>query len=377
MIIIILENQIVSPFLLKTAIEMKLPIYFDTDLRRLSIGEQDKVLTNSESCLSLLEKEQPTHPFTTAAKLVKNKAGFRQFLSSMYPDYFYRLISLDDLVNLDKIDIPFPVVVKPNKGYSSIGVYIVETEYDWEHAVKSLYADILLSANTYSNAVIDGAEIIIEEWIDGEEYAVDCYFNEIGKPVILNILKRTFINNKDTSDRIYYTSKEIISDIKDEIEEFIHTLSLNMEVKNFPFHLEVRRSSKGIRTIELNPLRFAGAGTTDVSQHAFGINGAEYYFASKEPKWEEILLEKDHHFYGFFCAEIPPHITKPLILSIDHDRLRDEFSHVLEYREIDASNDRTFAVIFFKTLDLEELQHLLNLDLSAYIQVKTKQETTV
>ncbi|BCB03918.1 ATP-grasp domain-containing protein [Bacillus sp. KH172YL63] len=358
---------------MKAAVDLKLPIYFDSDHRSLSI--QDKVLTNSESCLSLLEKENPSHPFTKTAKMVKNKAGFRKFLASVYPDYYFRLLSLDDLMTLDKKEIPFPVVVKPNKGYSSIGVYIVETEQEWENAVKSLYADMLLSANTYSNAVIDGAEIIIEEWIDGEEFAVDCYFNDSGKPVILNILTRTFLNNQDTSDRIYYTSKEIIADIKADIEEFLQMLSKRMDMKNFPFHLEVRKSSKGVRAIELNPLRFAGAGTTDVSHHAFDVNGAAYYFTGKEPNWERILQEGDQSYYGFFCAEIPPSISQQLIEGIDHDRLRDEFSHVLEYRKIQANNDRTFAVIFFKTDDLDELQHLLHLDLSQYIQVNKVQET--
>lgn len=375
--IIILENQIVSPLLLKTAIDLKLPIYYDTDERHPALSENAKVLTNSESCLTILEKEYPTHPFTTAAALVKNKAGFRRFLSSMYPDYYYHLVSLQDLLEINKNDIPYPVVIKPNKGYSSIGVHIIETAEEWDQAVERLYTDLLLTKNTYSNYVIDGEEIIIEEWIDGDEYAVDCYLTPTGKPVILNILKRTFMNKHDTSDRIYFTSREVISEIKDEIETFLLTLSERMDVKNFPFHLEVRKSRKGIRTIELNPLRFAGAGTTDLSHHAYGVNGAEHYFLEKQPDWEEILEKKGNEVYGFFCAEIPLNISKQLIESIDHEGLMNQFSQVLEYRAIQASNDRTFAVVFFQATDHNELQSLLHLDLSCFITIKETQETAI
>lgn len=100
--------------------------------------------------------------------------------------------------------------------------------------MEGLYADLLLTKNTYSNTVVNGEEIIIEEWIDGDEYAVDCYVTPSGKPVVLNILKRTFINNRDTSDRIYFTSKQVINEIKEEIEDFLHMLSERMDVKNFP-----------------------------------------------------------------------------------------------------------------------------------------------
>lgn len=375
--IIILENQIVSPLLLKTAIDLKLPIYYDTDGRHPVIRDEDKVLTNSESCLTVLENEAPSHPFTTASKLVKNKAGFRQFLSSVYPDYYFRLVSLEDLLQLNKDEIPFPVVIKPNKGYSSIGVYIIETEHEWDQAVESLYADLLLTKNTYSNTVVNGEEIIIEEWIDGDEYAVDCYVTPSGKPVVLNILKRTFINNRDTSDRIYFTSKQVINEIKEEIEIFLHMLNERMDVKNFPFHLEVRKSRKGIRAIELNPLRFAGAGTTDLSYHAYGVNGAQYYFQEKEPEWEQITAQKGNEVYGFFCAEIPLHISKHFVESIDHEGLMNKFSQVLEYRAIQASNDRTFAVIFFQTSVMDELQALLHLDLSTFIRLKQTEETAV
>lgn len=373
---IILENQIVSPLLLETAMARKIPIYYSTDERAIVLEENARVLTNSESCLRILDKFSPAHPFVATSQLLKNKAEFRTLLSAAMPDYYFQLVTLEQLLSMESEAIPFPVVVKPNKGYSSIGVYIVKNEQEWDAAVQSLYADLLLIKNTYSSDVINGEEILIEAFIEGDEYAADCYFDESGKPVTLNILKRRFLHEKDTSDRIYYTSVPIIQEIKEELEAFLLELNKHMKIQNYPFHIEVRLSPNGIMPIEVNPLRFAGAGTTDISYHAYGINGAGAYFSGQEPAWDTVLSQDEDWFYGFFCAEIPMEITKNLIASIDHDRLYKEFSHVMEYRKINASNDRTFAVVFFKTKDMSEIDYLLELDLAQYM-TQSKQETPV
>ncbi|TFE01531.1 ATP-grasp domain-containing protein [Jeotgalibacillus salarius] len=372
---LIVDNHIISPLLIQSALKHSIPIYYHNDQRDLVLPPQAKLLTNSESCLSILDKSNRTHAHTVSSKIVKNKAAFRKLISSVNPAYYFSLVTLENLLQMDKETVPYPVVIKPNKGYSSVGVYIVKQEEEWESAVISLQADLLLTKGVYADSVIDGEEIIIEQWIDGEEYAVDCYMNEHGKPVILNVLKRIFTSEHDTSDRIYFTSSMVIEEVKDQILSYLYGLNDQLQVKNYPFHIEVRLSQHGIIPIELNPLRFAGAGTTDLSHYAFGVNGAEAYFLDEEPQWETIMNQHDPFIYGFFCAEIPLQIKKELIQMIDHTRLKEEFSHILEYREINAANDRTFAVIFFKTESMTEIKRLLNIDLSQYIQLKPLKET--
>jgi len=372
--LLILDNQIVSPILIQTALKNEIPIYYPKDARSFRLDAHSKVLTNSESCLPLLEKMNPTHPHTLTSTLVKNKARFRELISSTNKEYYFTLVTLDRLLSMDKNTVPFPVVIKPNKGYSSVGVYIVKSEDEWEDSIKSLYADLLLSKSMYSNSVIDGEEIIIEQWIDGEEYAIDCYINKDGVPVVLNILQRVFAHDHDTSDRIYFTSTKVLQDMKQDVLEYLHELNKEMNVQNYPFHLEVRRSSNGIIPIELNPIRFAGAGTTDVSHYAYGINGAESYFLDLEPEWDQVIDQTDDSIFGFFCAELPSTISTHLVHSIDHEQLKKEFSHIMEYREITASSDRTFAVVFFKTTTMDELHTLLTLDLLPFIQLVPSKE---
>ncbi|SFJ82505.1 ATP-grasp domain-containing protein [Halobacillus dabanensis] len=371
---LITDGKIVSPVLVQTALSNHIPIYYLNDERPLNLKVNSKMLTTSEDCLDLLEKNDSNHPNVRASKLVKNKAEFRKISSSLNEDFFYRLFSIEELLKVNKESIPYPVVIKPNKGYGSVGVYIVKEENDWVQAVQDLYCDILLAKNIYSDTVVDSDQIIIEEWIEGDEYALDCYFDNRGIPVILNILKRRFANDKDTSDRIYYTSSEIIKEVQGQALEYLQKLNEEITLKNYPFHIEVRRTRKGIVPIEMNPLRFAGVGTTDVSYHAFNINASESYFLDAKPEWEPIINRPDQSLYGFFCAEIPNNISINLVESINHTSLEKEFSEVLEYREIESTTDRTFAVIFFKARNIEEIDRLLQLDLSSYINLKKVKE---
>ncbi|MFU2018507.1 ATP-grasp domain-containing protein [Peribacillus butanolivorans] len=107
------------------------------------------------------------------------------------------------------------MVIKPNIGYSSVGVHKVKNEQDWDIAVSHLKDDLLHSDGLYDSTVVGSQTVLIEEWIQGEEYAIDGYFNQDGEPII-NAFKRLFKDDYDTSDRIYYTSKIAVNEIYDD-----------------------------------------------------------------------------------------------------------------------------------------------------------------
>lgn len=371
---LIIDEQTVSPILVQTALTHHLPIYYKDDERALDMKEHSKLLTNSESCLQMLQHHHPEHIHTKVSQMVKNKARFRELIADLDEDYYFKLVTLDELMSSNKEDLPFPVVIKPNKGYSSVGVYIVKEKAEWDQAVQGLYSDLLLSRSMYSDAVLDSEQIIIEGYIEGQEYAFDCYYDEAGEPVILNILKRRFAHDQDTSDRIYYTSSRILEEVREQALDYLRLLNDRLQLRNYPFHIEMRQNDGGIVPIEMNPLRFAGAGTTDVSHYAYDINSASAYFKGVKPDWKTIVKRADESFYGFFCAEVPGHISVNLIQSIQHEELKKEFSHILEYRIIQSASDRTFAVVFFKTNQLNELDRLLTLDLEPFLTMKPAKE---
>ncbi len=353
--------------LMETAQRLHIPIIEEDGEEPFELNQHSRVLTNSEACLQRLSESAPQHPFTLVSQMVKQKAVFRAMLSDLFPDYYFQLVSLQELRSMSKEILPFPLVIKPNKGYSSVGVKLVQDRSEWDRSVAELYSELTLSRGVYSESVVDQDEIIIEKWIEGEEYAVDCYFDHEGKPVILNILKRMFATSTDTSDRMYYTSTSIVSDVFAEVEEFLQKLSETLEIKNYPFHLELRHSEAGMMAIELNPLRFAGAGTTDISTHAYGINGAEAYMLNERPDWLEILKRSDDRVYGFCCMELPVDIMKQDLHSFDHEALKERFTDILEYRNVESSDDQMLSVVFFRTSSMEEVHDLLHVELNPYI----------
>lgn len=386
---ILLDDQIISPILVKSLQELDVPVFKQSNRPEMpdalqimdaegffsTIDEHQKLLTNSESCLALLESYAPNIVQNRWAKQLKDKGMFRQLLTKMYPDYFYKVVNLEELYKIPVEEIPFPVVIKPSKGYSSVGVYKVKSAEEWREALHKLSVDMLFIKNMYDNEVINGESILIEQWVFGEEYAVDSYYDQDGNPVILNIFKHVFKDEYDTSDRIYYTSKQVIEEIYDDLLTFMHKFREIVPLKNFPLHFEVRKHNQTIIPIEMNPLRFAGAGTTDLGYHAYGCNVYKHYFQGTSPDWEAVLRQMDQSLYGFFCAEIPMDLSQNLIKSIDHQSFKEQFNQILEYREIQATNDRMFAVVFFKNGTMEELFQLLQMDLRPFIALKEMEQS--
>jgi biotin carboxylase len=82
-------------------------------------------------------------------------------------------------------------VIKPAVGFFSIGVHIVENEKDWIKAKSELQPDKLKSI--FPENVLNTSNFIIEEFIRGEEYAIDYYYDNNGD-VLLNVLPLSLRN---------------------------------------------------------------------------------------------------------------------------------------------------------------------------------------
>ncbi|MBK5498986.1 ATP-grasp domain-containing protein [Peribacillus sp. TH14] len=383
---IILNEPIVSPILLKVLEKQQIPvlehgrwrntlsseklnIQKDTEFfKSMEMGK--RILTNSENGITLLGHFQPNSNEYIWSKLLKDKSKVRNLTKSLYPDFYFQEIDLSIISDMDKKQIPFPVVIKPNIGYSSVGVHKVKNEQDWDIAVSHLKEDLLHSDGLYDSTVVGSQTVLIEEWIQGEEYAIDGYFNQDGEPIILNAFKRLFKDDYDTSDRIYYTSKIAVNEIYDDALQFMKKVQTVLPLRNYPVHFEIRKKGDRVIPIEINPLRFAGAGTTDLGYHAYGMNMYEHYFLGTKPDWNRILEEMDDNIYSFFFAEVPLEINLEDVERINHIGLQKEFEHILEYRQLPFQNDRSMAIIFYRSEDLNKNLHLLHLDLFPFLTIK-------
>ena len=229
-------------------------------------------------------------------QLFKNKILFRELLKDAFPNYFFKGVQLTELSKIETATLKFPLILKPAVGFFSLAVHKIDNAAEWQTVLANIEQEIASFKGMYPKEVVDVSDFIIEQYIEGEEYAVDCYFNKNGDPVVLNVMHHIFSSDKDVSDRVYSTSKEIIEKHKSKIEAFLKIVGEKAQLKNFPMHVEIRVDSNNtIIPIEINPLRFGGWCTTgDMSYFAYGFNSYEQFLYQKTPNWDtERIAEVD------------------------------------------------------------------------------------
>jgi hypothetical protein len=360
----VVTDDLVLP--MKPAIQSVTPAQFAADPKA---AYQSLLLTSSENALSFLYETIPYDDRILKAKLFKDKAAFRRAISRKYPSYFFKELSVSELSSLDPGPLPFPLILKPSTGISSIGVIRVGSRAEWEQSVEFIQKDLANYQKNYSASVVEGQKVLLERYIEGREFAIDGYFNSQAEPVVLNLLEHLFLNDKDTSDRIYLTRKSLLEEQLPKIEKFLLEFGDIFDLKRFPFHLELRLTPSGeLIPIELNPLRFSGLGTTEIAQYAYGINVYESFFKEKKPEWNKILNRQDDSIYSFMCADISTeNFRKPNLKVLDRHLFK-QFEEVLEYRLLDEEETSTFAVVFFRSTDLEEPKRFLAMDFNQFVE---------
>jgi predicted ATP-grasp superfamily ATP-dependent carboligase len=386
---IIISRPSVSPYLCRTLFELGTPVILseeqtvpmkpalkllapDALLKNPRAAYQSLVLTSSENALSFLYQAIPHDDRILKAKIFKDKTHFRRALAQRFPDFFFREFSFAELDKVDPATLKFPLVLKPSVGISSIGVRRVGSEKEWGEAVEFLKSELLTYSKNYSDNVVEDGHIIAEQWIEGTELAIDGYYTSNAEPVILNILEHLFLNNLDTSDRMYYTRRSLVRKFYEPLQRFLREFGDAFDLKRFPFHLEVRYTPDGkFVPIELNPLRFSGLGTTEIAEYAYGINVYKKFFEEKEPDWKTILSSPDDSVYAFMCADLSTEVFERKNAQINDRAFLKCFTEVLEYRMLSETETSTFAVIFFREEDLSRAEYFLKMDFDQFVLPQT------
>ena len=301
-------------------------------------------------------------------KVFKDKAEFRALLKDLYPDFYFETVKYEDLKNKSSDDVKFPLVLKPSVGFLSFGVHTVRDDKEWREAIAQIDSEMKSAKKLYPKNVVDSSNFIIEELIEGEEFAVDAYYDRDGEPVILNIFQHPFLNSKDVSDRIYLMSTGIMIKYMAKFSLLLREIGEALKIKNFPMHIELRVKDDGeIIPIEVNPMRFAGWCTTDVAKYAWGINVYDCFYNQKKPDWNKILVNSGKDVFYFSMAEVPVGLDRSKIKGFEYERFLANYSNVLEVRRIDYRNNPLFAVIFGSTQNKEEVEKILALKTKDYI----------
>lgn len=395
---IVIDKPYVSDFLVKTIKENNFEIVATASARNmiadktlnwiteeeakisLKKNPETPIYTNSENTINWIQNHAVSSNLPGQIEMFKNKIKFRELIKDSFPDYFFKGVRFEDLRKLNVEELKFPFIIKPAVGFFSIAVHKVDNAAEWLQVLDKIDSENKSSKDLYPKEVLNVSDFIIEEYIAGEEYAIDCYFDKKGKPVVLNILHHLFSSDKDVSDRVYSTSKEIIQKYKHEIQDFLEIIGEKAKLKNFPAHVELRIDEKGrINPIEVNPLRFGGFCTTgDLSWYAYGINSYEAFFQSKKPDWEKIFETRKEKKYSIIVLDNNSGIEECEIESFDYEKLLMDFEKPLDLRKIKLNEYSVFGFLFAETKygNEKELMEILGSDLKKYIRFKKAKAVT-
>lgn len=380
---IILENPYVSDVLINTITDNNFAVldneiarkYFSKDrltstdeaVKRLQNGEL--FYSNSENSTDWVLNNAPDSDLAMMIKLSKNKYDFRNAIKSIYPNYFFKELSLNELKSADINSLKFPLILKPEVGFLSFGVFAIQNKNEWQEVVSKIDTEIEKFKGIFPKSVVNTENFLIEELIDGEEFAVDAYFDNEGNATILNIFQHPFFDGKDVSDRAYFTSKAILEKHLKDFKTTLDKIGKVAGYKNFPFHLELRCNEKDIIPIELNPMRFCGWCITDIALNAWGINVYKSFINQEKPDWQSILANKKDEIYYFTIGDIPSNIDKSAIKNVNYEKYLKNISEPMVVRKIDYKNNPIFAIVFAKTTDFNEIKNILSLKMDKFVEL--------
>ena len=326
-----------------------------------------KLYTVSENALGWIYDHIDDKRFLDGISLVKDKSAFRSICRDIYPDFFFKEVGINELETLDINSIVFPCVIKPSVGFLSKGVFVARNEEDYRKAVESLMRDFATAKADFPEFVVGRSRFLIEEYIRGEEYAVDTYYDENETPVILNIFHHKFMDESDTSDRLYMTSKGLFDRYEGPFTQFLTNLNKTLLLRNFPMHIEFRYDGKKAVPIEINPLRFTGFCLNELQVFISGHHPMLSYLRGTHVTKEEMWRGKENYTYAFTVLDLPAGCEEK---TFDEAKFRADYREVIDVRLVPDKSSGVAATVFLRieTENESQFDGIMSLDMREYMR---------
>lgn len=298
--------------------------------------------------------------------LLKDKYKFRKACEGIYDNFLFKEIKYSELFTFDISQVELPIVLKPSVGFLSAGVYTIEDKQDWNNALKDIDENFRSLSALFPDTVVGENRFIIESYIKGTEYAIDVFFKD-KEPIIVNIFEHRFTSNKDVSDRLYLTNKALFDKYLKVFTEYIKGLNTALNLNDIAVHIEMRADGKTIIPIEINPLRFTGMCLNELFCKFVGEHPLLYFFTRKIPDYNAIWEGRENKTYYFSIIEKPEGIKNPIL---DIDKLKEQFSNILELRLINNSKLNILAHVFAEIdgNSERELHNIATLDVKSILK---------
>ena len=331
--------------------------------KRFSID--DKICITSEASIDIVKKHLNNERLVSAIDVLKDKSAFRDVLSKIYPDYFYETLGFDDISSLK---VNRKAVIKPSKGCFGTAVRVVDQDTNMKQLALEIQDEISNNSSVLSESVLSKNDFILEEFVEGEEYAVDVFFDAEGNPQIVNIFHHPLPDVPDYLHMIYYTSAEIFQKIYDKAMTFFIALNAILKVRNMIMHAEFKLSGDILFPIEINSMRIGGMGLGSLIYYALGINPYRCFIEGRSPDWKKVWhdYEGNDDIFAFFIAYNGSSIDKDKMRP-NVAKLRSKFTHVILEELFDYQEQLAFGVFCLKETK-DNLKKLLSIEFNNYFE---------
>ncbi|MFJ7727600.1 ATP-grasp domain-containing protein [Neobacillus sp. NPDC097160] len=219
--------------------------------------------SNVYSASILCDEFCDSYTSSNAIKIMENKEETRVSLKEQpYTPKFFN-INPNESLPFETInsELTFPVIVKSPKSTGSKDVLFVENRKQLEKQIVRLQEKN------------PDETIIIEEYIDGNQYLVEAliYNNKI---MIAGMIEQEITQGKRFIITGYGVLADVPNHLKAGIEQVLQSIISQLGIKNGALHLELRRTKGGWKLIEINP-RISGGAMNEMILAAFGYNLVE------------------------------------------------------------------------------------------------------
>jgi biotin carboxylase len=193
-------------------------------------------------------------------KIMENKEETRTFLNKLSFTPTFTVIQPNESFTTERMrqKITYPAIIKSPKSTGSKDVILVTNEEEFRKQMTKLRSKNPLEA------------IIAEEYIEGQQYLVEVivYNQQI---LFSGVLEQEVTQGKRFIITGYGVHAIVPSEIKTGIQSILQSIITKFNIQNGAFHLELRKTSRGWKLIEINP-RISGGAMNRMIQAAFGVN---------------------------------------------------------------------------------------------------------
>lgn len=334
---------------------------------RLTSVERPLLYTNSEDTLGAVLAALDRTAIGRQIRVAKDKALMRERLQPLFPDLFFARVGIDDLAAMPAKGLPFPLIIKPAVGFFSLAVVSARGPEEWDAARAHLKVEVEAARGIFPTSVLDPYQMLIEQRVEGREFAVDVYFDAEGAPVLLDVMEHIFRSPEDTDDRVYLTSAALIREYGPRFLDALTSIARLLDIFDLAAHVEFRVEASGRAVpIEINPLRLAGFCSTELAWHSYGLNTHEACLLRQKPDWDRLLVGREG-VYSLVLCKPPADLDRARIRGVDLEALATVFSRPLEVRPMDYRMYPLVALAFIESPNMEEPRRLLHADFAPFL----------